>query len=433
VIPGVPAVVVVEPGLPAATMVAMAAMSTGPDSGLTSFRRYTWWSLAGTTAFALVVLLGRRVLTAALPGWAVVACVVALAVTTVASVVLLGRRLAAAPPDGRPAGPPAGWVLAGGGAAAVLGGILLVLSDDGDWSVAPATMVAVVATFLPPRRRGLLLAVAAVAGAVVGGIAAVASWSGGEDGWLSAVLLPPGLVAITAATMLGLLWGWEVAARLDRARGLAAELAVADERLRFAAELHDIQGHHLQVIARTSELAARLAGTDPARAAEQMHQVQRLATQALGDTRAVVQGYRRTSLEAELANATGVLAAAGIDARLRVDPAADPDRLSATGRRLLGLVVREATTNVLRHSQARHTEVDYRVQDGMARLRIGNDGAVAGPGAPGSGGGEGGTGLEMLAERLAAVGGTLTREHQGDRFVLAAWLPLDAAAGGKGR
>lgn len=344
---------------------------------------------------------------------------VALAVTTVASLVLLSRRLTGLPPDGQPPGPPVGWVLAGSCGAAVLGGILLLLADDGVWSVAPATMVVVVATFLPPSRRGVLLAAAAV----LGGIAALASGSWGGGGWLGAVLLPPALLAITAATMLGLLWGWEVAARLERARRLSAELAVADERLRFAADLHDIQGHHLQVIALKSELAARLADADPARAAAEMREVQRLAIDTLQDTRAVVQGYRRTSLDEEIANATRVLAAAGIDARLQVDPAADSDRLSETSRNLLGLLMREATTNVLRHSQARHTEVDYRVEAGMARLRVGNDGAVAGPSA------SRGTGLDMLAERLAAVGGTLTREHDGDRFVVAASLPLDASTG----
>jgi two-component system, NarL family, sensor histidine kinase DesK len=390
-------------------------------TGLASFRRYTWWSLTGTTVFVLVVLLGRRVLLAALPPWAAVACVAALAVTTVASVVLLSRRLAGAPPeDGRTDGPPPGWVLAGGAGAAVLGGLLLLLGDDGAWPVAPATMVAVVATFLPLPRRGVLLAAVAAAAAVLGGIAALATGSRDAGGWLGAVLLPPALLAITAATMLGLLWGWEVAARLERTRRLSAELAVADERLRFAADLHDIQGHHLQVIALKSELAARLATTDPARAAEQMQQVQRLSTEALRDTRAVVQGYRRTSLEEEIANATRVLAAAGIDAQLQVDPAANTGRLSEASRHLLGLVMREATTNVLRHSQARRADVDYRVEAGVARLRVCNDGAPSQPGA------SRGSGLDMLAERLAAVGGTLTREHQGDRFVLAASLPLDA-------
>jgi two-component system sensor histidine kinase DesK len=235
------------------------------------------------------------------------------------------------------------------------------------------------------------------------------------------VLLPPTLLTITAATLLGLLWGWEVAARLEQARRLAAELAVADERLRFAADLHDIQGHHLQVIALKSELAARLAQTDPALAAEQMQQVRRLSVDALRDTRAVVQGYRRTSLDEEIANATRVLAAAGIDARMQLD--ADTDRLSETSRHLLGLIMREATTNVLRHSQARHTDLDYRVEAGMARLRVGNDGAALGPSA------SRGTGLDVLAERLAAVGGTLTWEHDSDRFVVAASLPLDASTG----
>jgi two-component system, NarL family, sensor histidine kinase DesK len=388
-----------------------------------SFRRYTWWSLAGTTAFVLVVLLGRRVLATALPVWAAVACVAALAVTTVASVVLLSRRLAGGPTDAADAQPdhlPVAWLLAGGGGAAVLGGILLLLGDDGVWSVAPATMVAVVAMFLPPRRRWLLVAVAAAAVALLGGIAALTSGPEGGGGWLGEMLLPPALLGITVATLLGMLWGWEVAARLERARRLSAELAVADERLRFAADLHDIQGHHLQVIALKSELAARLVHTDPARAATEMQEVQRLSTDALRDTRAVVQGYRRTSLDEEIANATRVLAAADIDARMRLDADTDSDRLSETSRHLLGLVVREATTNVLRHSRARRAEVDYRMDGGLARLRMGNDGAADQPGAAS------GSGLRALAERLAAVGGTLTWERDGDRFVVAASLPVHA-------
>jgi two-component system sensor histidine kinase DesK len=390
---------------------------------LASFRRSTWWSLAGTTAFVLVVLLGRRVLIAAVPSWATVAGLVALAVTTVAGVVLLGRRMAGVPQVGEPVGLPLGWLLAGGAGAAVLGGILLLLGDDGAWPVAPAMMVSIAATFLPSRRRWLLLAVSAAAAAALGWIATPASGSGDGGGRLWAALLPPGLLAITAATLLGILWAWDVAARLERAGRLSADLAVADERLRFAADLHDIQGHHLQVIALKSELAARLAQTDPARAAAEMQEVRRLAAEALRDTRAVVQGYRRTALDDEIANATRVLAAADIDARMRLDADAGTDRLSETSRNLLGLVVREATTNVLRHSRARRAEVDYHVTAGLAQLRMGNDGAVDHPAAAA------GSGLRVLAERLAAAGGRLTWERDGDRFVVAASLPLDAGTG----
>jgi two-component system sensor histidine kinase DesK len=224
------------------------------------------------------------------------------------------------------------------------------------------------------------------------------------------------------------LWSWDVAERLDEARRLAGQLAVAEERLRFAADLHDIQGHHLQVIARKSELAARLAHADPARAAAEMQEVQRLSTDALHDTRAVVHGYRRTRLEDEVANATKILAAADIEVGRHIEPtaAADIDRLSSSSRHLLGLVMREATTNVLRHSQARHADVDYRLTNGMAWLQVRNDGA-AHSSAPGAG-----TGLRTLAERLEAAGGQLTWEHDRDHFVIAASLPVDAQEQGPG-
>jgi two-component system sensor histidine kinase DesK len=394
-----------------------------PRTGLTSFRRYTWWSLIGTTAFFLVFLVGDWILDPDVPVWARVPGAAALTVTVVASAVLLSRRLALVPtgaPDAQPDRLPVAWLAAGSAGAAVLGGILLAVQNYGLWSFAPATMVTVAATFLPPTRRRMLIAGAAAIAAVLGGIAALAF----GDGLVYAVAFPAGLVAFIAWTTLGMLWAWDLAERLNQARRLSAELAVKDERLRFAADLHDIQGHHLQVIALKSELAARLAEADPARAAVEMKEVQRLATDALTDTRAVVQGYRRTTLDEEIANATRVLAAADIDAQLHLEPA-DADRLSTSSRHLLGLVMREATTNVLRHSQARHAEVDYRVTDGFGRLRVSNDGAAD---PPGSGSG---TGLRTLAERLEAAGGELTWEHEDDRFVVAVSLPADARPGGE--
>lgn len=368
---------------------------TDGETGLSGFRRYTWWSLAGAITGFLVFIVGARILQ--LPVWAKVVGCVALAVVAVASVVLFSRRLAVEPR------PPVAWMVAGSLGAAVLGGILL---PDGAWSLAPAVMVSLVATFLP-RRRWILLAGAALAAGVLGGITG--------DWGLRAVLFPPGLVAFVAWVALGMLWAWDVAERLNTARQLAAQLAVAQERLRFAADLHDIQGHHLQVIARKGELAARLATLDPERAASEMRDVQQLATDALKDTRAVVQGYRRTTLDDEIANAAKVLAAAEIQVEMNLSPTAG--ELPDFGRHLLGLVVREATTNVLRHSQARSAEVDYRLTDGLALLEVRNDGASTPSGSPG-------TGLRSLAERLQAAGGKLTWEQKHERFVVAASLPV---------
>src|SRR5690606_8827511 len=131
-----------------------------------------------------------------------------------------------------------------------------------------------------------------------------------------------GLVLFIAVMVLGPLWAWDIARRLNETQRLAAGLAGKNERLRVAADLHDIRGPHRQVIGPKSELAARLAGADAERATAEMEEVQRLAVKALEDPRAVVRGYRNTSLDEEFANATKVLAAADIDAAMRLEPSA---------------------------------------------------------------------------------------------------------------
>ncbi|GGT09055.1 hypothetical protein GCM10010156_77420 [Planobispora rosea] len=405
-----------------------------PGTGLTNFRRYTWWSLIGIIAFFLVFSVARsRIMDVAVPFVVRFAVVTALALTVAAVAVSISRRLPRVPsgsPDTDPDGPPpVGWLAAGGAGGIALGVALLAVRDYGLWSFGPAMTVSVIAMFLPDRRRWLLIAATAVGAAVLGGVTAAVSGQGS----LFAAAFPAGLVVFTGWVTLGMLWAWDVAERLNAARRLSAELAIKDERLRFAADLHDIQGHHLQVIALKSELAARLAEADPARAAAEMQEVRRLATDALRDTRAVVQGYRRVTLEEEITNATRVLAAAGIDARMELDPAV-PGLLPGPDRHLLGLVMREATTNVLRHSRARHVEVSYRITDGLARLTAANDGApdrrttehpgIGREAGPRQEAGPG-TGLRTLAERVRTAGGELTWRHDGDRFTVTASLPVE--------
>ncbi|MEV0224525.1 histidine kinase [Streptomyces sp. NPDC050704] len=397
--------------------------SNDRGTGLASFRRYTWWALPGTTAGLLVLFVGDWILDGDVAVWARAPAAAALVVEVVASVVLLSRRLALLPGAGTsPASPPVGWLITASAAGAVLAGLPLALRDYGLWAVAPAIVVAIVATYLPPRRRRPLIAGAVILAPLPGGLVSLVA----GDGELPyAALFPAGLVAFTAWVTLGPLWAWDTARRLNEARRLEAELAVKDERLRFAADLHDIQGHHLQVIALKSELAGRLVEVDPERAAAEMKEVRRLAADALSDTRAVVQGYRRTTLDDEIANATRVLAAADIDATMTLEPAtADTalvdSALPDSTRHLLGLVMREATTNVLRHSRARHAEVDYRVTGGLARLRVSNDGADEHPAATT------GTGLSTLGERLRAAGGELTWARDGEHFTVAAALPTNS-------
>lgn len=342
-------------------------------AGLTSFRRYTWWAVPGTVVCVMVLSYGSWALDGDVPAWARVPTVPALAVHAVASAVLLGGWLKAPATIESPSvRAPLGWLLVAGAAAVVLAALPLARHNYGLWVVASAVTVAIGASYLPARSRWVLVVAATVLALVPGGAVSLAA----DDGEFAyAVVFPAGIVAFTAWTVLGPLWAWRIAGQLDRARQLEAELAVKDERLRFASDLHDIQGHHLQVIALKAELASRLTETDPVRAAAEMQEVRQLCSDALRDTRAVVQGIRRTTLDDEIANATRVLAAAGIDARMDLEPAAVAAELTESVRSLLGLVMREATTNVLRHSHARSAEVDYRVTGGRARLRISNDGA----------------------------------------------------------
>ncbi|MFI5984247.1 sensor histidine kinase [Streptomyces sp. NPDC051555] len=218
-------------------------------------------------------------------------------------------------------------------------------------------------------------------------------------GLLVGVLLSGPLLYFTHAFSTWLLATvWE----LDRARELQARLAVAEERLRFGRDLHDVMGRNLAVIALKSELAVQLARRGRAEAVDQMVEVQRIARESQREVRDVVRGYREADLAVELEGARGVLSAAGIDCRVELS---EPPELPVAVQSALGWVVREATTNVLRHGDARGCLIRLAGGDaGAVVLVVENDGA---PPEPAGAGRERGSGLAGLRERLAALGGSL--------------------------
>jgi two-component system, NarL family, sensor histidine kinase DesK len=309
------------------------------------------------------------------------------------------------------------WYVAAGGLAA---GAAMLLSDaptmTWSWTLFPATLTsAVVIGSRWPRWR------VAGAGVALSALFAVLDgWIAGSVSWPLVISAVVTTTFVTGSVVLQV-WFWEVTVRLDRARQAEGEVAVTGERQRFAAELHDIQGHSLQVIVLKSELAARLVDTDPARAAAQMREVEALARQALRDTHEVVEGYRAVSLDTEINNATRVLAAAGVDCRMRRQP--DEADLSEGDERLLGLVVREGTTNVIRHSRARRAEIALIATTDEVRLRFHNDAPLAAQPDPDR---AHNGGLAGLAHRFEAVGGKLTWQGAADGFTVLASLPAGA-------
>jgi len=190
---------------------------------------------------------------------------------------------------------------------------------------------------------------------------------------------------------------------LERSRAELARIAVLEERLRFSRDLHDVVGHSLSVIALKGDVAARILARDPAAATEQITEVVQIARYSLGDIHGLVDGYRRPSLKAELDGAVSVLESAGV--RCTVDNV--PPGLPSKVQEALGWVVREAVTNLLRHSKATHCAIGVRSTDGQVVLDVVNDGvstdSTASPGRTGRG-------LQGLSERLTALGGGLAGE-----------------------
>lgn len=222
----------------------------------------------------------------------------------------------------------------------------------------------------------------------------------------------------------------EAVRELHAAREELAHRAVERERLRFSRDLHDLLGHTLSVIVVKSEAARRLAPRNLEAALAQVADIEAVGRQALTEVREAVTGYREGSLAAELDGARSVLGAASVE--LAVHRSGPP--LAASAEVLLGWVVREAVTNVVRHSDATHCEITVESGEEHVRLRVSDDGS-AGHAAPASSTGTGtagtgrtGTGLKGLTERLAAAGGSLAAgPAPGRGFLVEAELPADPA------
>jgi two-component system sensor histidine kinase DesK len=202
--------------------------------------------------------------------------------------------------------------------------------------------------------------------------------------------------------------------QLRQAREEVGRLAVAEERLRFARDLHDLLGHSLSVIVLKSELAGRLGATDPERATAEIRDVERVAREALREVRDAVAGYRQLGLSQEMESAQATLSAAGIEARVHAVAGALPTPVDST----LAWALREGVTNVLRHSRARRAEVRIVRSDDRAELELLDDGV----GCHDCGDGNG---LRGLRERVAAHDGRLEAgPRAGGGFRLAVSLPL---------
>jgi two-component system, NarL family, sensor histidine kinase DesK len=252
------------------------------------------------------------------------------------------------------------------------------------------TVVAIAMCVRPPLSfYGVLLCTTLCVGALV-----VAGAAAGSIFGFATSTLGVGLLMLVVA---------DLRARnreLHQARAELARLAVADERARFARDLHDLLGHSLSVIALKAELAGRLLGEKPAEAAEHVAEIEDVARGALTEVREAVSGYRQPTLDDEIAGAKMALSAAGIEAQIErpavtLDPAIEA---------VLAWTVREGATNVIRHSGAGHCSVKVTAGLGEAGVEVVDDGQGRDDAAAN---GHNGHGLEGLRERVARMHGQI--------------------------
>lgn len=225
---------------------------------------------------------------------------------------------------------------------------------------------------------------------------------------------------LTGLVIYGLTRLTDLVHEVHATREELARMAVTQERLRFARDLHDLLGYSLSAITLKGELIQRLISSRPDKAREETASVLRVARQALADVRLVSSGYRDMSLSEEAESAGTVLAAADI----RADVTVECGRLHPVVDTVLATALREGVTNILRHSGVRVCTIKAELDEETVRLGLTNDhpheqtdvfSARAG----------GGSGLDNLRCRFAAIGGGLTAGLQGDgRFHLEVWAPL---------
>ncbi len=254
----------------------------------------------------------------------------------------------------------------------------------------------------PDGRRVATLGVAGVSACY-----AFFCWVSHVDlGTTLAVLLP---VLLIGVAMIGFRFQIILMRELAQARETVAKLAANEERLRLARDMHDLTGQSLSMITLKSELAAKRLARLPSCAERdavltELGDIGRVSRQTLHDIREAVSGYRRPTLAIEVITARNALEAAGIglddDAELTLRSGTfDPD-----AEAVLAWCLREAVTNVIRHSRARHCRIRLGGRMGELSLEVTDDG----PGLAGQDPGDSkGSGLRGMSERLSAIGGRL--------------------------
>lgn len=282
----------------------------------------------------------------------------------------------------------------GASCATVLLGLALILAETASdfglrYLFVGVALTTVYVSFI--KRRWVYVAIAA-------GVTVLGTVVHTDGDWVYSLTAAALLSLLFTLTVVSTLWCVRLMNEADRAAELQRSLTIAEERLRFSQELHDTMGQHLAAMSVKSELALALAKRGDDRLEGELEQLQKLARTSMAEMREVVDGYRRINLATEMAGARRLLESAGIEVSVLGDAFDVPER----DRELAAWFVRETSTNVIKHADAKWVEL--RVTGASISMR--NDGAH--PASRRTGG------LEALRRRAGS--GHLLVERDGATF-----------------
>lgn len=216
----------------------------------------------------------------------------------------------------------------------------------------------------------------------------------------------------------------ELRKKLNLANEEIAKLSKNEERQRISRDLHDTLGHTLSLITLKSELAEKLILKHPERAMQEVKDIQATSRAALRQVRELVSGMSSLTIRDELAHAKQILSAAGIVLESEGD--FEREITSATINNILGMCLREAVTNVVKHSRAKLCTVRLDWEESRLTLSVTDNGT--GLSRTDENGvwleSRGGSGIKGMRERLKLIEGSLAVESIGRGTRLALMVPL---------
>lgn len=211
--------------------------------------------------------------------------------------------------------------------------------------------------------------------------------------WISVILLPFNIYNRNKQ-------GW-LEEKLEDANKRISELVKQEERQRIARDLHDTLGQKLSLIGLKSDLARKLVYKDPEQAKAELKDVQQTARTALSEVRTMVSQMRGIRLEDEIVRIKQILAAAEIE--LIIDDTSNIPDTSLFLENILSMCLKEAVTNVVKHSGADTCEISVEEHENELTIKVKDDGIGLQKDKDLSRG----SGLRGMEERLDFVNGTL--------------------------